>query len=123
MGDAPEMLGSRGGLFFDGDCSLCRRLAGIVAPSLRRRGVRVVPLQTPGVAALLDVPPERLLDELRMVTPAGDRVSGVNAVLAACREVPWLRGVPLLARVPGAQRLLRAGYRRVARARRCARPG
>ncbi len=81
-----------------------------------------MPLQRDGVTDLFRVAADEVAGQLRMVTPSGTRVSGADALLAICHELPALRPLTLLARLPGAMAVARAAYRRVARARRCALP-
>lgn len=118
-----RLVGARGAVFYDADCRHCRRLATLVRPGLARRRINVVPLQSEGAADLLGVTDNLLLEELRMITPRGERVAGADAIVAIGREVP-LAGplVPFAAALPGAMPLLRGLYRRVADARGCVDP-
>ena len=111
---------ARGWLFFDADCRFCTRVARRLAPSLRRRGLGVAPLQDPRVGALLGMSRRELLKELRFLMSDGSQSGGASAVLAAAREIWWARPVLWLATLPGAMRFLEAGYRRIAASRGCA---
>lgn len=111
---------ARGWLFFDAECALCTKFARWLAPSLEKRGLAVAPLQDPRVAALLGLPEEELLREMRVVLADGSHYGGGDAVVALAREIWWARPVAWIAKVPGVPPVIRAVYRRVAQGRKCA---
>ena len=110
---------ARGWLFFDAECELCRRIATWLARPMQRRGLGLAPLQDPRVAALLGLPAPQLLRAIRFVLADGRRYQGASAVLAAARELAWMRPLVWLAELPGMSLLVYAGYRCVARHRHC----
>jgi len=110
---------ARGWLFFDSDCRFCTRMARLLAPVLRRRGLSVAPLQDPRVGALLGMSRRELLTELRFLLSDGTQAGGAGAVLAVAREIWWARPLIWLAALPGAMRLFEAGYQWVASRRGC----
>jgi len=110
---------ARGWLFFDAQCSFCTRLAHWLEPVLAQRGFAVAPLQDPRVGALLGMPRQELLRELRFLHSDGRQSEGANAVLAVAREIWWANPLVWLAAIPGALPLLHAGYRWVAAQRNC----
>ena len=111
---------ARGWLFFDAECKFCTRIARWIAPILRRRGMDVAPLQDPRVGELLGLGREALLHELRFLSPDGTHHGGADAVVAVAREIWWARPLVWFSELPGAMRLLHAGYRWVAAQRSCA---
>jgi len=111
---------AKGWLFFDAECGFCKRFARWLKPILTRRGYAVAPLQDPRVSALLGMPRQELLRELRFLHSDGRQCGGANAVLAVAREIWWARLLVWLTMVPGAMPLLHAGYRWVAAQRSCA---
>lgn len=111
---------AKGWLFFDAECGFCTRLACWLEPILVRRGFAVAPLQDPRVGALLGMPRQELLRELRFLYSDGRHCGGANAVIAVAREIRWARPVVWLAAIPGVMQLLHAGYRWVASKRSCA---
>src|SRR5271168_708884 len=110
---------ARGWLFFDAECGFCTRIARLVAPILRRRGMEVAPLQDPRVGVLLGMSREQLLLELRFLLSDGSQFGGADAVVAVAREIWWARPLAWLSKIPGMIDLLRAGYRVVAANRSC----
>ncbi len=108
-----------GWLFYDGQCAFCRRSLRMIMPALRQAGFEAVPLQEPWVARRLAIPADRLMDEMRVLTPDGRLVGGADAFVYLARFIPWLWPLRLVARVPGAMPLLRRGYRWIAARRRC----
>jgi predicted DCC family thiol-disulfide oxidoreductase YuxK len=111
---------AEGWLFFDAECAFCTRFAMWLAPRLARRGFAVAPLQDPRVAALLGMPREELLRELRFLLSDGSQYGGADAVLAVARHIWWARPLLWLARIPCIHARMHAGYRWVASQRSCA---
>jgi predicted DCC family thiol-disulfide oxidoreductase YuxK len=111
---------ARGWLFFDAQCGFCTRIARFLAPILNRRGLAVAPLQDSRVSALLGLSPEELLRELKFLLSDGRQFGGASAVLAMAEEIWWAQPLVWVAKLPGAMRLLDAGYRWVAARRSCA---
>ena len=110
---------ARGWLFFDAECEFCTRIATWLVAPMNRRGLAVAPLQDPRVGALLGLSREELLSAIRFVSDDGSRYSGADAVLAVMRELPWMRPLLWMSRVPGTIAIMRLGYRWVAQHRRC----
>ena len=115
-----QRLPSRGWVLFDGECEFCRGWARRMEPVLVPRGFGFLPLQTPWVRALLHLPEEQLLDEMRVLLRNGETFGGADAIVALARYVWWGWPLVAIAYVPGVRRLLRAAYRRVAAHRYCA---
>jgi predicted DCC family thiol-disulfide oxidoreductase YuxK len=110
----------RGWLFFDGDCAFCTSIAHWLGGVLGPRGYGVAPLQDPRVQELLALPPDQLLSEMRVLTPDGQQIGGADALVFLAREVWWACPLYGLSQFPGMPRLLRIGYRWIARNRQCA---
>jgi predicted DCC family thiol-disulfide oxidoreductase YuxK len=110
---------ARGWLFFDVECRFCTRIARWLAPTLRRRGIGVAPLQDPRVGALLGRSRRELLKELRFLMSDGTHSGGASAVLAVACEIWWAQPLVWLSTLPGAMPLLDAGYKWIAAQRKC----
>ena len=115
-----KSIHARGWLFFDAECAFCTRIARMLAPILWRRGLALAPLQDPRVSALLGLPRQELLREMRFLLSDGTQYGGADAAVAMAREIWWARPLVWLANLPGMMRLLRSTYRRVAALRNCA---
>lgn len=106
-------------VFYDAECRLCvagaNRLRGVLA----RRGIALVPLQSPGASTLLGVPEEQLLVEMRLRLANGTVLGGASAVVEIARRIWWASPLWAISRLPGAMRPLNAIYRWVARNRTC----
>jgi len=111
---------AKGWLFFDADCSFCTRIARWIAPTLAGRGFASAPLQDPRVGALLGLPRQELLRELRFLLSDGRQFGGANAVIAVAREIWWAHPLVWASKIPGVMPILHAGYRWVAARRSCA---
>jgi predicted DCC family thiol-disulfide oxidoreductase YuxK len=110
---------ARGWLFFDAECGFCTRIARWLAPILERRGMAVAPLQDPRVGALLAMPREELLREMRLILSDGKQFGGADVAVALAREIWWARPLAWLSRIPRIADVLRSGYRYIAMHRSC----
>ena len=110
---------ARGWLFYDAECQFCTRIARFLSKPMWRRQLGLAPLQDPRVTSLLGMSPEDLLVAVRYLSPEGRQYSGADALLALAREIWWARPLIWFSRIPGATRILHAGYRWVAGHRNC----
>ena len=111
---------ARGWLFFDAECAFCTRLARWLAPIVEGRGLALAPLQDQRVAALLGLPPEKLLLEMKFLLSDGRQYGGADAVVALAREIWWAQPAAWLAKIPWVMAAMRSTYRWIAVRRRCA---
>jgi predicted DCC family thiol-disulfide oxidoreductase YuxK len=102
---------------YDADCALCVRWAGRFRGSLARHGFRLLPLQSPDVRAVLRVPENQLLTEMRVITPDGGVLGGADALVFLSRAV--CKPLFALTCIPGTKPLLRSAYPFLARHRNC----
>ncbi|MBS9534713.1 DUF393 domain-containing protein [Mycobacterium sp. M1] len=103
-----------GTLFFDGGCGMCTRAVYRIRRLDRTGGLDIEPLQSPGTAERLGIPPDRLLDSARWLDASGAVYSGAEAMSAAVATALGT-GLPLrLYRLPGVRFVEDAAYRWVA---------
>lgn len=103
---------------FDGDCPLCVRSAGRFSRILERRGIRLIPLQTPWVRARLGNPES--FSEMKFITRGNQVFGGAEAVAQIVRRIWWAWPVFVFSRFPGIMGLMEKYYRQVAANRSCA---
>ena len=114
-----DKVNSPGGnwVCYDAECALCVRWADRFRAFLKKHGFALVPLQSPEVRTVLNLPEEDLLREMRVITETGLVFGGADALAyisrVACKPVYWLT------RIPGAMPLLRSAYHVVAHNRNC----
>ena len=111
---------ARAWVFFDAECGFCTRLARRVAPLLATRGIALAKLQDPRVSKLLGLPLNELLREIRYLNADAKQFSGAEAFVAVAREFWWAAPFVWFSQIPGAMKILRAGYNYVASQRECA---
>jgi len=109
----------RGWVFFDRDCNVCTLLARRFRGPLESRGFGLAALQDPRVQALLALPPEDLLREMRVATCEGKIYGGAEAIVYLARQIWWAWPLYAAAKLPGVLRLLDACYRWFADHRTC----
>jgi hypothetical protein len=84
----------------------CLHLVCPPLPSpLEKRGFGLAALQDPRVQALLALPPEELLQEMRVVT-AGEMYGGAESIVFLAQQIWWAWPLYAAAKLPGAQRFL-----------------
>src|SRR5882762_3514909 len=119
MTDTKGRRAMRGWILFDRDCSICTSLVRRFRHTFEKRGFGLAALQDPRVAALLALPPEDLLREMRVITCEGEIHGGAEAVVYLARQVWWAWPLYAAAQLPGVPRILDAGYRWFADHRSC----
>jgi predicted DCC family thiol-disulfide oxidoreductase YuxK len=117
--DTKGRRAARGWIFFDRDCNVCTSLARRFRRTFEKRGFGLAALQDPRVAALLALPPEQLLREMRVVTSEGEIHGGAGAIVYLARQVWWAWPLYAAAQLPIVLRILDAGYRWFADHRKC----
>jgi predicted DCC family thiol-disulfide oxidoreductase YuxK len=117
--DAKGRRALRGWVFFDRDCSICTALARRFQHALESRGFGLAALQDPRAQVLLNVPPADLLREMRVAASGGKIYGGAAAIVYLARQIWWAWPFYAAAKLPGAMRLLDAGYRWFADHRTC----
>jgi predicted DCC family thiol-disulfide oxidoreductase YuxK len=121
--DTKGMRASRGLVFFDRDCSICTSLARRFRHTLVKRGFGLAALQDPRAAVLLGLPPAELLREMRVATVDGNVLAGATAIVYLARQIWWAWPLYAAAQLPGASRIMDAGYRWIADHRTCSSHG
>jgi len=97
-------------VFYDGECSLCRRGARRLGRALARRRLELASLQAPDACARLGVAEDDRLKEMRLRLEDGTVFGGAAAVIEVARRIWWAWPLWALSRLPGAMRLMRAAY-------------
>lgn len=109
----------RGWILFDADCHFCLAWVRRLSPILVPRGFVFLPLQTPWVRAFLQLPEEKLLGEMRLLTRNRQSFGGADAIVELAKRVWWAWPFVAFAHLPGTRALLRTGYRAIAARRHC----
>jgi len=101
----------RGWILYDGGCGFCYRWVHMWEKVVERRGFAVKDLQWAQAEGVLQVSQENLLDDVRVLTPAGKSVSGADAYLFVARQIWWAWPFYAIFSLPGFHWLLWRGYR------------
>ena len=96
----------KGVVFYDDACGFCIAWVHRFGPALSRRGFSFAPLEG-----------ERT--EMRVRLSGGQTLGGADAIVALAGRIWWAWPLWLLAHLPGAMPMLRAGYRFIAKRRHC----
>lgn len=106
-----------GWILYDESCGFCRRWVPFWENPLRRRGFGIAPLQEDWVMEKLQLPPEKLLDDLRLLLADGTHLAGAEVYRYAMRRIWWALPLYLFSVLPGCRRVFDSGYRMFARNR------
>ncbi len=106
-----------GWILYDRSCGFCRRWIPFWENSLRRRGFGIAPLQEDWVMEKLELPPERLLDDLRLLLADGTHLAGAEVYRYAMRRIWWAWPLYLFSVLPGCRWVFDWGYQTFARNR------
>jgi predicted DCC family thiol-disulfide oxidoreductase YuxK len=101
-------------LFFDGACGMCTRAVDLILRLNRTGELRTEPLQGPGVAERLGIPPSRLLESNSWLDASGAVYSGAEATNAAVSAAIGTRLPLMVYRIPGIRLAQDAIYRWIA---------
>lgn len=115
-----EAVPFHGWIFYDRDCNFCRELALRFENVFARRGFHFEPLQQEWVERRLNLTRAEALEEMRVLTAAGEVFGGADAVIFLTRQLWWGAPLAFLARVSFVHEGLHRLYRWVAAHRSCA---
>lgn len=120
MTEPAEAAAFRGWIFYDAACSSCRDLATRLEGFFAARGFHFEPLQGEWVQQRLNLTKEEALQEMRVLTSAGEVFGGADAVIFLARQIWWAAPLNWLTRLPWVHALLHRVYRWAAAHRTCA---
>ena len=100
-----------GWVLYDGGCGFCSRWVTYWAPTLKRLGLEIAPLQEHWVAERLGMDTAALLRDIRLLLTDGSRLDGADAYRWVLRRLWWARPLYLFAVAPVGRRLFNWGYR------------
>lgn len=100
-------------VFYDSDCAFCTRVTRVLRRLDRRHRLQLVPLRE--ASTLADAPsPARLSAALHVRDRSGRWFAGGDACLSIADEIPGLRLLARVGRLPLAHAMVDLGYRLVA---------
>ena len=118
--ESAEAAPFRDWIFYDADCSSCRRLALRFEAFFGARGFHFEPLQQEWVQHRLNLTKAEALEEMRVLTSAGQVFGGADAMIFLARQIWWAKPLTWMARIPLVHAILHRAYRWVAARRACA---
>lgn len=101
----------RGWILYDGSCGFCSKWVPFWSSTLARQGLGFAPLQEAWVAEQVDLPPEELVEDLRLLLASGELVSGAEVYRHVMRRAWWLLPFYALSALPGLRQVFDWGYR------------
>ena len=103
-----------GWVLYDDSCGFCRKWVGTFRQTLLRRGFAVTPLQTEWVAQKLNLKPNDLLHDFRLLLDDGRQFTGADAYRYVLRRIWWTYPVYLVSIAPFGRWLFDWSYRHFA---------
>jgi predicted DCC family thiol-disulfide oxidoreductase YuxK len=111
----PDLLA--GWVLYDGACGVCSRWVPFWAPTLRRIGLDVAPLQASWVGERTGLSPDELVHDLRLLHVDGQLTSGAAVYRYVMRRRWWAWPLYRLSILPVGRQLFDWSYRTFARHR------
>ena len=108
MGTVPQPKGDSY-LVYDAACGFCRRWVPFWEGTLRKRGLKIAPLQSEWVRQALGE--EELLSDLRILFPNGRQIRGADVYRYAMRRIWWAYPFWVLSSLPVLRRVFDWSYR------------
>jgi lipase maturation factor 1 len=109
--DRQPMPSANGWILYDGECGFCFRWVHLWKNVVESRGFLLKDLQSASVEAILKIPPQNLLDDIRVLTPDGNLKSGADAYLFVARRIWWTWPFYVVFSIPGFNWILRRSYK------------
>lgn len=108
----PGSLSPRHGwVLYDGACGFCFRWVHFWRKTLEANGFALQDLQSAYDDGSVTLPPENLLDDVRVLLRNGDLVSGADAYLYVAKHIWWAWPFYTVFHLPGLNRVFWWGYR------------
>ena len=100
-----------GWILYDGECGFCSRWVHFWKNAVEPQGFALKDLQSACAEGMLDIPPEKLLDDILILTSLNKLERGADAYLFVARQIWWAWPFYALFSLPGFYRILWQGYR------------
>ena len=108
---AKSILPRRGWILYDGECGFCFHWVHLWQSVVEARGFALKDLQSASYDGSLQVSPDKLLDDILVLTSSGNLETGADAYLFVARQIWWAWPFYALFRLPGFHWMLWRGYR------------
>jgi predicted DCC family thiol-disulfide oxidoreductase YuxK len=105
---------SAGWVLYDDSCGFCRRWVPFWRGTLAKRGLSIAPLQEDWVRQALQLPPDELIQDLRLLLEDGRRVVGADVYRYAMKRIWWARPIYVLSIAPILRNVFDWSYRKFA---------
>jgi predicted DCC family thiol-disulfide oxidoreductase YuxK len=99
-----------GWVLYDDTCGFCREWIPFWGPTLSKRGLDIAPLQAPWVAERIDLPPDELVHDIRLLFADGRHIAGAEVYRYAVQHIWWAYPLYLFSITPGLRKLWDWGY-------------
>ena len=106
-----DRSGQPGWVLFDDRCGFCRRWVPFWENTLKARGYRIAPLQSPWVGRALAFPDDVVAEDLRLLLPEGGSLAGADVYRYLMRRIWWAYPLYVLSAAPVLRNLFDWGYR------------
>lgn len=102
---------SAGWVLYDDSCGFCRRWVPFWRGTLAKRGLSIAPLQEEWVRSALQLPPDELVQDLRLLLEDGCRVVGADVYREAMKRIWWAWPIYVLSIAPVLRNVFDWSYR------------
>ena len=109
--ESKAVLPRVGWVLYDGACGFCFRWVHLWEKVIERRGFALKDLQSAVDDGSLEIPQQKLMDDILVLSPNGELQSGADAYLFVARRIWWAWPFYAIFRLPGFNWMLWQGYR------------
>jgi lipase maturation factor 1 len=109
--ESESALPRKGWILYDGECGFCFRWVHLWKRAVERHGFALKDLQSASADGSLEISPENLLHDIRVLTRNGKLESGANAYLYVAHQIWWAWPFYAIFSMPGLNWVLWQGYR------------
>lgn len=117
MSMTEENKPTAGWILYDSSCGFCRRWIPFWEKALLRRGFGIAALQEEWVKDQLEISPEKLQNDLRLLLADGTHLAGADVYRHAMRRIWWALPLYFVSLLPGCRQVFDWSYRTFARNR------
>jgi predicted DCC family thiol-disulfide oxidoreductase YuxK len=111
MKHAKEQIAPQGIVLYDDTCGFCRQWIPFWGKTLRQTGFTIGSLQSPDVAARLQLSNEELTKDLRLLLSDGTQIVGADVYRYVMRRIWWAYPIYLLSVSPVFSKVFDWAYR------------
>ena len=102
---------TKGWVLYDDGCGFCREWVPFWAPTLRKRGFGIAPLQSTWAREALGSDGQELVSDIRLLFPDGRQIRGADVYRYMMAQIAWAYPLYVFSVAPGFRQVFDWSYR------------